>query len=80
MFGLHILSIDVLSKIRQFINKIIIEKERNGQYPTKDVLFDIYSPTDQLYWSQSTIPDWFEPKKIYFLENPIPDLFNKGIK
>ncbi len=77
MSKLHALSVDTLTKIRAEMNKVIIGKKRSGRHPTKDALFDILSLADQLYHFRSTTPDGFEPGKIYFSENPAPDLWKQ---
>lgn len=46
MFKLYTLSIDVLTKIRAGMNKIIISKKQNGKYPIKNALFNILSLAD----------------------------------
>ncbi len=79
MFKLHALSVDALTKIRAGMNKVIIDRERSGRYPTKDALFYILSLADQLYRSRSTTLDGPEPGKIYFSENPAPDLWKQGL-
>lgn len=80
MFQLHVLSVNTLTKIRRFINKIIIEQEYSLRHLTKNALFDIQSLVDQLYQLRSTIPDGFDLRKIYFSQNLVPDLLDKGIK
>lgn len=57
MFKLHALIVDLLSKVRQSMNRVVISRERKEGHPTKDALFDILSLADQLYRSQSTIFD-----------------------
>lgn len=79
MFKLHALSVDALIKIRVQMNKVIIGRERGGRHPTKDASFDILSLADQLYCSRSTTPDGPESGKIYFSENPAPDLWKQGL-
>ena len=49
-----------------------------GRHPPKDASFDILSLADQLYRSRSTNPDGPKPGKIYFSENPVPDLLVQG--
>lgn len=80
MFKQHALSVDALTKIRRLMNRIITGRERSGRHLTKDASFDIQSLADQLYRSQSIIPEGLEPGKIYFSENPVPDLLKEGIK
>lgn len=80
MFWLYALSVDTLSKVRGIMNRVIIGNEQSGRHPTKDASFDIQSLADQLYCSQSTIPDGPEPGKVYFSENPCPDLWNEGFQ
>lgn len=79
MFKLCTLSVDALTKIRAGMNKVIIDRERSRKHPTNDILFDILSLVDQLYCSRSTTPDGPKPGKIYFLENPAPDLWKQGL-
>lgn len=79
MFKLHALSVDALAKIRKVMNQVIIGRERSGRHPTKDASFDIQSLADQLYRSRSTTPDGPEPGKIFFSENPAPDLWKEGL-
>lgn len=62
------------------MNKVIIGREQSGQHPTKDASFDILSLADQLYRSQSTTPYGSKLGKIYFSENPAPDLWKQGLK
>lgn len=45
-----------------------------GKHTTKDLLINISRPVDQLYWSMFTIAESLKPSKIYFSENPIPDI------
>lgn len=45
-----------------------------GKHTTKDLLINIFSLVDQLYWSMFTVPESLKPSKIYFSENPIPDM------
>lgn len=99
MFRQHALSVDALRKVRLGMNKIIVGRDRTGQYigqiswdvkvvwltkhisgrhPPKDASFDILSLADQLYQSRSTKPEGPEPGKIYFSENPGPDLLAQG--
>lgn len=80
MFKLHALIVDTLSKVKRVMNKVIIGRERAGRHPTKDASFDILSLADQLYRSRSTFPEGPEPEKIYFSENPAPDLLFEGTK
>ena len=80
MFRLHALSVDTLSKVRGIMNRVIIGNERSGRHLTKDALFDIQSLADQLYRSRSTTPDGPEPGKVYFSENPCPDLWNESLQ
>lgn len=80
MFKMHALSVDTLSKIRRLMNRVITRRERSGRHPTKDASFDIQSMADQLYRSQSIIPEGSEPGKIYYSENPVPDLLKEGIE
>lgn len=42
-----------------------------GRYPTKKLLFDIFSLANQLYQSKSIILKGFKPNKMYFSKNPI---------
>lgn len=79
MFKLYALSVDALAKIRKVMNQVIIRKEQNGRHLTKDASFDIQSLADQLYRSRSTTPDGPEPGKIFFSENPAPDLWKEGL-
>ena len=80
MFRLYALSVDTLSKVRGIMNRVIIGTKQSGRHLTKDASFDIQSLADQLYRSQSTIPDGPEPGKVYFSENPCPDLWNEGLQ
>lgn len=80
IFQLHTLSVNALFKIRQLINRIIIERKHSDRHLINNALFNIQSLADQLYQSQSTIPDRLEPEKIYFSKNPVPDRLDKGIK
>lgn len=80
MIKLHALSVDALSKIRGVMNRVIVGRERSGRHPTKDASFDIQSLADQLYRSRSTTLDGPEPGKIFFSENPAPDLWKEGLK
>lgn len=56
------------------INRVIINKEQSRRYFTKKLSFDILSPVDQLYCSQSTTLDESKSKKIFFSKNPALDL------
>lgn len=58
----------------------MIRKKRIRKNPIKDVLFDIQSLADQLYYFELIISKSFEPKKIYFLKNLILDLLKNKIK
>ncbi|MCJ1346490.1 hypothetical protein MMC31_004707 [Peltigera leucophlebia] len=78
MFRLHALSVDPLRQIRRIMNKIVIGRERKGNHTEKDSSFDILSLADQLYWSKSTDPDGPQRGKLYFSENPAPDLLAEG--
>lgn len=49
MFRLHLLLVDILSKIRQVINKVIGGQKKSGKNPIKDVYFDTQSLANQLY-------------------------------
>lgn len=49
IFQLYALLVDGISKVRRFINRIVIEQEHSRRYPIKDELFDIQSFIDQLY-------------------------------
>lgn len=49
-----------------------------GCHPTKDASFNILNLADQLHQSKSTNSDGLEKKKIYFSENPVPDLVTQG--
>lgn len=80
MFKLHLLSVDTLSKVRQAINKVIIGREQLEKHLIKDLSFDILSLAKQLYRSKSTVPESSEPGKVYFSENPAPNLILNGIK
>lgn len=80
MFKLHLLSMDALSKIRRAMNKVIIRRKRLEKHLIKDSSFDILSFANQLYRSKSTVPESFESWKVYFSENPAPDLMLNGIK
>lgn len=75
MFKLYALSVNLLTKIKVGMNKVIINREQIGRYPTKDALFDILSLADQLYCSWSTTSNGLEPRKIYFSENPASNLW-----
>lgn len=79
MFRLYALSVDALSKIRKVMNRVIIGQEQSGRHPVKDASFDIQSLADQLYRSRSTTQDGPEPGKVYFSENPCPDLWKQGL-
>lgn len=61
------------------MNRIIIRQGYNERYPTKNILFDTQSLTNQLYQSRLTILDRLELGKIYFSKNLVPDLWDKGI-
>ncbi len=80
MFRLHALTIDVLTKVRQIMNKIIVGQEQEGYHPKKDSFFDILSLADHLYRSRSTTPKSPQPGKVYFSFNPVLNLFAKDIK
>lgn len=80
MFKLHLLSVDALDKIRKVMNQVVVGRNRTGRHPTKDLSFDILSLADQLYQSKSTILESFEPGKMYFSENPAPELLLDGLK
>lgn len=49
-----------------------------GCHLPKDISFDILNFVNQLYQSRSTNLNDFEPKKIYFSENPFLDLLVQG--
>lgn len=51
MFKLYALSVNLLTKIKVGMNKVIINREQIGRYPTKDALFYILGLADQLYYS-----------------------------
>lgn len=51
-----------------------------GRHPSKNASFDILSLADQLHQSKSTNPDALDRGKIYFSENPVPDLIEEGKK
>lgn len=74
MFKLYALSVNILTKTRAGINKVIISREQSEKYLTQDILFAILSLADQLYRSQSTTPDRPEFRKINFSKNLAPDL------
>lgn len=80
MFKLHSLSVDALSKIRKVMNQVVVGRDRTGRHLTKDSSVDILSLADQLYRSKSTIPEGPEPGKMYFSENPAPDLLLDELK
>lgn len=80
IFQLYMLSVNALFKIRQLINRIIIERKHSDRHLTNNALFNIQSLADQLYQSQSTIPDRLELEKIYFSKNPVSDRLDEGIK
>ncbi len=79
MFRLHALSVDALHKVRLSLNRIVVGRQRGGNHPIKDALFDILSLANQLYRSKSTIPDG-PSTGIYFSENQVPDLLKRGKK
>lgn len=62
------------------MNRVIIGRERSGRHPAKGAALDILSLADQLYRSRSTFPEGPEPGKIYFSENPAPNLLLYGMK
>ena len=74
MFKLHALLLDALAKVRYVMNRVVIGKEQNGRHLIKDFSFDILSLSDQLYRSHSIYPEGPHLGKIYFSENPMPDL------
>lgn len=49
MFKLHALTVDILTKVKQVMNRVIVGQEREGRHPTKDASFDIFSLANQLY-------------------------------
>lgn len=79
-FKQHALSVDTLDKVRRAMNRVVIGREKSGYHPKKDALFDIISLADQLYQFRSTTPDGSHRGKIYFSENPMPDLVTEGIQ
>lgn len=79
MLQLYALLIDALRKVKSFINCIIIDKEKNGYYLTKDRFFDILSLANQLHKSKSTYLKRPKRGKIYFSENQILDLIKLGL-
>lgn len=79
MFKLHALLVDILSKIRQAINKIIIRQKHSKKHPIKNISFNNESLEDQLYRFQSITPKGLELNKIYFLAHPAPDLLKDGM-
>ena len=80
MFKLHALLVDALAKVRRVMNRVVISRKRKGKHPIKDSLFDILSLSDQLYRSRSIYPEEPHLRKIYFLENPMPNLITEGTK
>lgn len=79
MFWLYTLLVDILRKVRSSINRIIIENEKNGFYPSKNASFDILSLADQLHRSKSTYSDSPKHSKIYFSENQVSNLIKLGL-
>lgn len=80
MFKLHLLLIDAFSKIKKVINQVIVKKNKIKKYPTKSLLFDIFSLANKLYQLKSTILKSFEPNKIYFLGNLALNLLLNKLK
>ena len=62
------------------MNKVIIGKEWLERYLIKDSLFDIFRLVNQLYRSKSTVLEGTKPGKVYFSDNPAPDLILDGMK
>lgn len=79
-FRLYVLLVNILKKVRFSINCIIVGKERNGYYPTKNAFFNILSFTNQLHKSKSTYLEGSEHGKIYFLENHVLDHIKLRLK
>lgn len=79
LFRLHALSVNTLTNVRQAMNRTIIGRDRSGKHPTKSAAFDILSLADQLYRSKSTSSGGPEHGKVYFSENPTPDLLLEGL-
>lgn len=80
MFKLHILSIDSSSKTQKLIYKVFIRREYSKSHLIKNILFNIQSLGNQLYYSQLTIFKVFKSREIYFLEKPVLNLLKEGIK
>lgn len=80
MFKLYAFLVNTLAKVRHIMNWIMIRRERKDWYLTKSFSFDIQSLADQLYKFCSIYPKEFYVRKIYFLENLIPDFVAERIK
>lgn len=80
MFRVHALSVDALAKVRHVLNQVVVGQDRSGRHPTKDASFDILSLADHLHRSKSTLPGGPVDGKIYFSENPMPDLLEDGVE
>ena len=80
MFRVHALSVDALAKIRRVLNQVVVGQDRSGRHLTKDASFDILSLADHLHRSKSTLPGGPVDGKIYFSENPMPDLLEDGVE
>ena len=80
MCKIHLLSVNVISKIKTVINEVIVGRNRMGWYFTKDLLFDIFSLANQLYQSKSIILEGPKPSKIYFSKNLVSDLLLDRLK
>lgn len=80
IFRLYILLLDTLRKIRFSINCIIVDKEKNRYYLTKNKIFDILTLTNQLQRLEVTYSDRPKCDKIYFLENQVANIVKLGLE
>lgn len=64
----------------KILNKVIIRQEQKGQHREKNILFNIFSFTNQLYQSKSTNPDYLNKSNIYFSKNMISNLIKESSK
>ena len=80
MFRLYAFTVDALAKVRQVINRVIVGREQDSYYPTKNSSFDVLSLANQLHRSRSTTLEGPEQGKVYFSLNSMPDLFAEGVQ
>lgn len=64
--------------MRFSICQIVIGREKKGYRRQKNDLFNILSLANQLHRLKSTYLKDLKSRKIYFLENQIPDLRKQG--